>query len=1062
MRTKTALSIKPFMAGLLLLLCVDLNAQISVLTRHNDLTRSGWYNREIFLNPSNVNARQFGKIFSVSVDDNVFAQILILSNVTIAGGKHNVAIAATVNNTVYVFDANNGNIFWFKNFTPAGLRTVLNTDFGDCNGGENTDISWNVGIISTPVIDSVTRTLYFVARATNAGTDGIGTYYTYLHAVSIINGNEKPNSPMLISGSVAGSGPDAVNGLVTFNPRHQNQRLALALYKGTVFIGFSSHCDWLPYHGWIFGYNAATLKRKLIYNSTPDANGGGIWESGGSMAIDKNGYMYIVTGNGEDGGIGKNGNPLDLSNRAQSAVKLKITDTALIPVDFFTPSNYRILNTGADLDYGSLASFLIPNSHFYFTGSKGGNIYVLNTNNMGGFHSSGDKISQSLGLGTGVFMRGNPAYYRSNNHEFAYVWSEQSQLKAIPFNRSTNSFEITKLKTGLVSIALPAANMATSSNGLKDGTGIVWVSRPGPYRSQFFVAFDANDVTKELWNSTQNINRDSSGGFMKFAVPAIANGKVYLANSTGSVNVYGIIDSTPQLPDCLASAILSTGKSAFASSGTGGHQSLKAFDLNLSTSWTSGSSSEEWLGVNLGRLDSICNISVQWDSIAYATDFLLQVSKDSVTWKTVKSIKGNNLKYNSYSMKTAGRFVRIYCTAGNSASKYSIKELTVYGRIFASCETPRGLTVNMIDTTAAVLRWYPEIKATAYSVKFKPSSASVWQSFTTSSDSLRVAGLACNNYYQYAIQSKCNADTSLISQTGEFNTQGCENCILPTRTYQTDIGDVGIPGLGCYVHPSNYFINASGTDIGNTADACHFVYKDFSGDGFVSAKIVAIDLVDPLNKAGVMFREDLSADTRFVFIGITSNKKVVFISRKAKGGNAITVTTTGYSVPCYVKLVKEGQVFSGYASSDNKNWDLMGSATVGMSSADINVGLAVTSHNNDELSYAQFKAFVVKSTGFSSSLVRSSAETVQQPGNLKIYPNPANKSFSVSFDVEKATGAVISIIETGTGRIIFTERLSNFSGPYHKVFTKTMVPQGTYIITLKTNEGLQTQHFTME
>jgi hypothetical protein len=121
-----------------------------------------------------------------------------------------------------------------------------------------------------------------------------------------------------------------------------------------------------------------------------------------------------------------------------------------------------------------------------------------------------------------------------------------------------------------------------------------------------------------------------------------------------------------------------------------------------------------------------------------------------------------------------------------------------------------------------------------------------------------------------------------------------------------------------------------------------------------------------MNKAGVMFREDLSADARFVFIGITSSKKVIFISRKLKGGNATTITTTGYSVPYYVRIAKAGQVFSGYVSSDNKNWDLIGSVTNAMSAADINVGLAVTSHNNDELSNAKFKIFVVTSTGFSA------------------------------------------------------------------------------------------------
>ena len=148
----------------ILLLSLFVHAQISVLTQQNNLTRSGWNNREKLLNPSNVNVRQFGKIFSVPIDDNMFAQVLILTNVNIAGGKHNLAVAATVNNTVFVFDADNGNIFWSKNFTPPGLRIVYNTDFGGCNGGKNTDISRNIGIIGTPVIDSVTQTLYFVAR----------------------------------------------------------------------------------------------------------------------------------------------------------------------------------------------------------------------------------------------------------------------------------------------------------------------------------------------------------------------------------------------------------------------------------------------------------------------------------------------------------------------------------------------------------------------------------------------------------------------------------------------------------------------------------------------------------------------------------------------------------------------------------------------------------------------------------------------------------------------------------------------------------------------------------
>jgi hypothetical protein len=147
-------------------------------------------------------------------------------------------------------------------------------------------------------------------------------FYTYLHAVDITNGNEKINSPALIDGSVPGNSSDAINGLVPFNSQHQNQRLALALYNGIVFVGFSSQCDWVPYHGWIFSYDAASLQQKYIYNTTPRGMGGGIWQSGGGIPIDNNGYMYVVAGNAEDSGIGTTGNQSDLFNRAQSSIKL--------------------------------------------------------------------------------------------------------------------------------------------------------------------------------------------------------------------------------------------------------------------------------------------------------------------------------------------------------------------------------------------------------------------------------------------------------------------------------------------------------------------------------------------------------------------------------------------------------------------------------------------------------------------------------------------------------------------------------------------------------------------
>jgi len=947
-----------------------LSAQVAITTYHNDLARSGWNNNETILNPGNVNARQFGKLFSVTVDADVFGQTLILPNVNVGGGTHNIAIVATVTNNVYAFDADNGHVFWTKNYSVLGMRPIRNTDFTThCKNGQK-DYTRDLGIIACPVIDPVSKTLYFVARSTDADSNGNGNYYAHLHAVDISTGLEKPNSPALITGSVPGNSSDAVNGFVTFNSQHQGNRLALALYNGTVFVTFASgQCDWRPYHGWIFGYDATTLQRKYIYNTTPNAMGGGIWESGGGIAIDNQGFLYVVSGNGFENSMGYNGNPSDLINRAQSAIKLQTTQIqgrdTLVPVDFFTPANGDVLNEGADLDNGSMAAFIIPNTNLFVTGCKDGNVYILNTNNLGGYHASGDQNFQTIKLGTGVLLRCHPAYYGSTNHEFIYVWSQFSQLKAIPFNRALNTFDLDKLKTGLTTADPLSSNISTSSNNSQDGTGIVWISQAinggqqGGQKLQKLTALDANDITKELWNSEQNQSRDNCGYFMKFAVPTIANGKVYLASGSDVINVFGIIDATSPLPDCQGSTILSLNKPASASSFTDiAHSPSKAFDLNTNTAWISTSSTPQVVAIDLGNEDSICNISLQWDSYV-GRDFLLQISNDSINWTTAKTISGNVSGINSINVKASGRYVRMYATASNSANGFSLQEFTVYGSVIESCKTPTGLTVNMIDTVSGVIRWN-STQAASYTVNFKAKSSSVWQAFSTTKDTMLMKNLSCNNYYQYAVQSHCGADVSSFTQTGEFNTLGCNNCILPTRVNQTDIGDVGIPGQGCYTKPNNYNVNGSGADIGSTADGLHFVYYDFSGDADLISKVASIDNEDPFNKAGIMIRESVDANSRSVFLGLTSSGQLVFLNRQNTGDNTITVANpSGYAPPYYLKILKRGTEFSGYVSTDNTNWILIGTTVNEMTSDGIHGGLAVTAHDNQSLSNAKFNGLTV-------------------------------------------------------------------------------------------------------
>ncbi len=232
---------------------------VSVVTQHNDNTRAGLNDHETALTTSNVNVQQFGKVFTLPVDGEVYAQPLVVGHVSIAGDR-NVVYVATVNNTVYAFDGDNGRLYWRKGFTASGMRPARNTDMTGACGGTYTNFSGNIGIVGTPVIDSASGTMYFVARSTT----GV-IFVQYLHAVNIIDGHELAGSPRAITATTSGTGDGSYNGTVSFDPQRENQRPGLTLLNGIVYVGFSSHCDWGPYHGWILGYDAATLGTPEVY-----------------------------------------------------------------------------------------------------------------------------------------------------------------------------------------------------------------------------------------------------------------------------------------------------------------------------------------------------------------------------------------------------------------------------------------------------------------------------------------------------------------------------------------------------------------------------------------------------------------------------------------------------------------------------------------------------------------------------------------------------------------------------------------------------------------------------
>jgi Secretion system C-terminal sorting domain len=534
---------KIFTLSGLLLSALTLKAQVDVLTQRNDAYRTGLNSRETILNTSNVKPATFGKLFSHAVDDQIYAQPLIATGIAIPSfGIRNVVYVATVNNSIYAFDADSGsrvNPYWSKNLSPSGSRAPAITDIV---GARCINFSGNFGIVGTPVIDKNSHTLYVVARSLIPGSPP--TWRQYLHAIDITNGSEKPGSPVLINATINGTGDGQMNGVLAFNPATENQRPGLLLLKGIVYIGYSSHCDYSPYHGWLLGYDSATLVQKIVYNDTPDGGLGGIWMSGVGPAADELGNIYLATGNGT---VGVGSDPTAVRNRAESFLKLTPAGNTLQVSSFFTPKNFVIANAN-DYDFGVVQVLLIPNTKLAISGSKEGLLFLVNRDNMGGFNASTNNVIQTINLGSYANLHASMGYYRGIKNEFVYVWSENAALTALPFNRASENFNLgNTVSSGIQGPrGQTGAFLSTSSNGPNDSTGVLWgVHASGGCDAESGVchgilhAIDANNVKNELWNSTMN-SIDDPGNLAKFVSPTVANGKVYMATFSHQLVVYGL------------------------------------------------------------------------------------------------------------------------------------------------------------------------------------------------------------------------------------------------------------------------------------------------------------------------------------------------------------------------------------------------------------------------------------------------------------------------------------------------------------------------------------------
>lgn len=552
-------SLHLFFIFFLFLYFIPVRAQ-NVITQHNDLKRTGWNQGETQLTQANVAGGNFGKIFSRDVDDQIYCQPLIVNQVPIGGGIHNIVIVATVNNSLYAFDADDSATstpYWKTSltFNPGNnnlYRPIKNSDMTGACGGNYYDFSGNMGIVGTPVIDTSSHTIYVVSRSVTKSSPFI--FVQYLHAIDLYTGTDK-TAPVYINAVVPGTGEGAST--VTFNQQTENQRPALLLYQGVVFICWASHCDWEPYHGWIIGYDASTLAQKYVYNASPNGGLAGIWMSGQAPAVDDDGFIYVSTGNGT---VGTNGIPNDTVNRGESLLKLSTASGELKVVDFFTPGDYDYLNQ-YDLDYGVDGVLLIPNSHLSLSGSKESYLYLINNTKMGGAVTDNSNVLQLLDLNASYngekHIHGSPAYFKDDRgKEYVYGWAENGLLKQFPFQRSTLLFDTLNKITGntVLPQGMPGAMLSVSSHGTDPGSGILWAAHPIDGDANHSVvpgilqAFDATDVSRELWNTNLNGIRDSVGKFAKFVPPTIANGKVYLATFSNKLHVYGL--NAPSASKC--------------------------------------------------------------------------------------------------------------------------------------------------------------------------------------------------------------------------------------------------------------------------------------------------------------------------------------------------------------------------------------------------------------------------------------------------------------------------------------------------------------------------------
>lgn len=505
-----------------------------VFMHHNDAARTGQNLKEYALTTANVNSSTFTQLFSCPVDGQLYAQPLYMANLLAGSATHNVVFVSTEHDSVYAFDADSPSCvqLWKTSFLGTGVTTMAWTDTANPSvpGALATnDVFPEIGITGTPVIDPATNTLYVEAKTKETVGSGCSSgspcYVHRLHALNVTTGAEKFGGPVVIS-------------TANFVPQRHFNRPALLLANSTVYVSFGSHGDIPNWQGWVFGYDAATLAQKFVFSASDPrngSNGASVWDSGAGPAADAGGNVYLTTGNGSYDGT---------KNFSESVLKLSPTGTLL---DWFVPFNRNVFDAN-DIDMGSAGVVILPDAvgstahpHLLLGTGKVAILYLLDQTNMGRFNSGSNLDVQEVipvpppnttQLDGGIY--GLPAYWNGN----IYVTGQSFPLSQFTIANGAMATPQSALSPNTFPPrgAIPAVSASGTTNG------IVWVLDLSAWASNgpaILDAYDATNVANLLFSSPAS-GTGAAGAAVKFTVPTVANGKVYVGGQA-SFCVYGLL-----------------------------------------------------------------------------------------------------------------------------------------------------------------------------------------------------------------------------------------------------------------------------------------------------------------------------------------------------------------------------------------------------------------------------------------------------------------------------------------------------------------------------------------